>query len=297
MSPIGSTRAEVLAALPTFFDERGEIDRAATTSHLDWLTGRVDGVFVAGTTGEFPALDHAERLELAEAALAAFGPERVVVHVGAAATRAAVALTRDVVAAGGRRIAALTPYYLPADEDTVIRHFAAVTAAAAGAATYGYLFAERSGVDVGPAAFARIAAATGLAGLKLSGAANDHVGDYLDALPAGARLWSGADTTLGDLARRGGAGIVSGLSSAFPEPFAALADAVVADDATAERAAQDRADAVLAATRGSIEGIKHALALLGHGNGAVRMPAPAVPDPGAIARLVPAGAVSSKVGA
>jgi 4-hydroxy-tetrahydrodipicolinate synthase len=288
MSPTGSTRAEVLAALPTFFDERGEIDRTTTTAHLAWLAGRVDGVFVAGTTGEFPALDHAERLELAEAALAAFGPDRVVVHIGAASTRAAVALTRDVVAAGGRRVAALTPYYLPADEDAVTRHFAAIAAAAGPAATYGYLFTERSGIDVGPAAFGRIAAATGLAGLKLSGAANDRVGDYLDALPVGARLWSGADTSLGDVARRGGAGIVSGLSSAFPEPFAALADAVSAGDATAEQAAQQRADAVLGATLGSVEGIKHALALLGHGNGELRMPAPAIPDPGAIARLVPA---------
>ena len=82
MSPTGSTRAEVLAALPTFFDAHGELDRAATTAHLAWLAGRVDGVFVAGTTGEFPALDHAERVELAEAALAAFGPDRVVVHIG-----------------------------------------------------------------------------------------------------------------------------------------------------------------------------------------------------------------------
>ena len=83
-------------------------------------------------------------------------------------------------------------------------------------------------------------------------------------------------------------GIVSGLSSAFPEPFVALADAVAAGDGVAERVAQARADAVLDALRGSVEGIKHALALLGHGNGALRMPSPAVPDPEAIGRLVPA---------
>ena len=285
------SRAEVLAALPTFFDDRGELDRAETSAHLDWLTTRVDGVFVAGTTGEFPALDRPERIALAEAALAAFGADRVVVHVGAASTREAVALTRDVLAAGGRRIAALTPYYLPADEDAVTRHFAAIVAAAGEAGesgeVYGYLFTERSGVDVGPAEFGRIAAATGLAGVKLSGSANDRLGAYLDALPAGARLWSGADTTLGAVVRRGGTGIVSGLSSAFPEPFAALADAIAAGDSAAEQAAQERADAVLAATRGSVEGIKHALALLGFGNGALRMPAPALPDPDAIARLVP----------
>jgi 4-hydroxy-tetrahydrodipicolinate synthase len=280
-------RAELVAALPTFFDDYGEIDRATTGAHLHWLAGQVDSVFVAGTTGEFPALDRAERLELAHAALEVFGPDGVVVHVGSASTREAVALTRAVVEVGGRRLAALTPYYLPVDLDAVTRHFAAVTAAAGDAAVYGYLFTERSGVVVEPAEFGRIAGATGLAGVKLSGTANARVAEYLDALPAGASLWSGADTTLAAVVRRGGAGIVSGLSSAFPEPFVALADAVAAGETAAEAAAQERADAVLNATGGTVEGIKYALALRGFGTGALRMPAPAVADAEAIAQLVP----------
>lgn len=279
---------EVLAAVPTLFDDAGEVDLAATAAHYTSLHGRVDGVFVAGTTGEFPALDRAERRALASAALEVFGPLHVVVHVGAASTRETGALTRDAVELGVRRLAVLTPYYLPADVDAVTRHFAATTAAAGPAAVYGYLFAERSGVPVEPAEFGRIAADAGLAGAKLSGDANERLGEYVDALPAGGKLWSGADTTLAAVVRRGGAGIVSGLSAAFPEPFTALAAAVAAGDAVAEREAQTRADAVLAALRGSVEGIKHALALLGHGNGALRMTSPAVPDPEAIAALVPA---------
>jgi len=279
---------EVLSAVPTLFDDAGEVDLAATAAHHAWLHGRVDGVFVAGTTGEFPALDRTERRALASAALDVFGPEHVVVHVGAASTRDTMALTRDAVALGVRRLAVLTPYYLPADVDAVTRHFAATTAAAGPAAVYGYLFTERSGVTVTPSEFGRIAAETGLAGAKLSGAANDRVGEYIEALPAGGRLWSGADTTLAAVVRAGGAGIVSGLSAAFPEPFMALAAAGDAGDAEAEREAQAQADAVLAALRGSVEGIKYALALLGHGNGALRMTSPAVPDPEAIARLVPA---------
>lgn len=283
-----ASRAEVLAAVPTLFDEAGDIDYAATAAHYTVLKDRVDGIFVAGTTGEFPALDRAERRALAEAALEVFGPARVVVHVGAASTRDTVAITRDAVELGVRRLAVLTPYYLPADLDTVTRHFAATTAAAGPASVYGYLFTERSGVTVGPEEFGRIAAEAGLAGVKLSGDANDLLGAYIEALPPGGRLWSGADTTLAAVVRRGGTGIVSGLSSAFPEPFVALAEAVATGDGDGERAAQARADAVLDALRGSVEGIKHALALLGHGNGALRMPSPAVPDPEAISRLVPA---------
>lgn len=278
-------RAEVLAAVPTLFDEAGAVDNGATERLFGALHGRVDGLFVAGTTGEFPALDRTERLALATAALAVFGPDRVVVHVGAASTRETVALTRDAVAAGARRLAVLTPYFLPADADAVTRHFAATTGAAGPAAVYGYLFAERTGVTVGPADFGRIAAAAGVVGVKLSGAANAHAGAYLDAMPVGARLWSGADTTLAAVVRRGGAGIVSGLAAAFPEPFMTLADTVAAGESVAELAAQARADAVQRALRGSVEGIKHALHLLGHGSGALRMSASAVPDPESIRRL------------
>lgn len=283
-----AARAEVLAALPTFFDDRGEVDHPATVAHLRFMAERLDGVLVAGTTGEFPALERAERVDLARAALEVLGPERVVVHVGAAATREAVTLARAVVAAGARRLAVLTPYYLAVDPDAVTRHLAAVREAAGDVATYGYLYTERTGVTLDPAAFGEIAAAAGLGGVKLSGAANGRVGEYVAALPPGARLWTGADATLATAVRHGATGVISGLSSAFPEPFVALADAVAADDADAERAAQDQVDALHRAVGGSLAGIKQALALRGHGTGALRMPVAAAADPAAIARLVPA---------
>jgi 4-hydroxy-tetrahydrodipicolinate synthase len=270
-------RAEILAATPTLFAEDGELDPAANKALFGALRGRVDGVFVAGTTGEFPALDAGERGELVRLALEVFGPEGTVVHVGAAATRDAVRLTRDAVAAGAVRLAALTPYYLPVDGAAVERYFAAVTAAAGEADVYGYLFPDRTGVEVSAAEFAALSERTGLAGAKLSGGAAEAFGEYRAALPTGtAKLWSGADTELAAVVRGGGAGVVSGLSAAFPEPFAALAAAVAEDDAEAERAAQARADAVLSALHGAPEGIKAALAAQGIGTGAMRMPAPRV---------------------
>ncbi|WP_410674281.1 dihydrodipicolinate synthase family protein [Amycolatopsis sp. cmx-4-68] len=260
-------RAEVLSATPTLFRDDGGLDETANTALLRWLHGRVDGVFVAGTTGEFPALDRVERRTLAERALAVFGPAGTIVHVGAASTREAVALTADALAAGATRLAVLTPYYLPADAEAVRRHFTAVREAAGDAEVYGYLFPDRTGVTLTPAEFA----ATGLRGAKLSGTAATRFADFRTALPK-ARLWSGADTDLAAVARAGGAGIVSGLSSAFPEPFTKLAAAVEAGDTEAERSAQSRADAIFAALGGTVEGIKEALRQQGIGTGVLRMP-------------------------
>ena len=264
--------AEVLAAVPTLFTVDGELDLPANALLYKRLAGRVSGVFVAGTTGEFPALEHGERVELVRAALEVFGPDAVVAHVGAASTRQSVRLTRDVLALGARRLAALTPYYLPADAAAVRRHFGAITGAAGGAEVYGYLFPERSGIDVTPPEFAAMAAETGLAGAKLSGAAADALPAFRAALPDGVRLWSGADAALASVVRAGGAGVVSGLSAAEPEPFTALAAAVAAGDAEAEREAQSRADQVLAALGGTPQGIKAALHAQGIGTATMRMP-------------------------
>lgn len=272
--PADTPRADVLAAVPTLVDESGEIDTAANRALLAGLVGRVDGVFVAGTTGEFPALHRAERRELVGLALEIFGPDRVVAHIGAAATRDAVTLARDAVAAGASRLAAITPYYLAVDADAVVRHFAAITAAAGDAVVYGYLFPDRTGVAADAEEFARTAAETGLAGAKLSGAAAGLLAEFVAALPAGTPLWSGHDSALAAAVRAGGRGVVSGLSSAFPAPLRRLADAVAQGDAEAERTAQAEADEVAATLAGSPEAIKYALARQGIGTEVMRMPAP-----------------------
>lgn len=276
MPDLSLPRTEILAAVPTLFDEHGAVDPAANGRLYDALGERVDSLFVAGTTGEFPALDHAERVGLVQTAVETVGADRVVAHVGAASTREAVRLTDAVLALGVRRLAALTPYYLPVDLDAVERHFTAIIAAAAGAEVYGYLFPERTGVVVDPADYARLTESTGLAGVKLSGAAAARFTEFRAVLPAEIRLWSGSDTALAAVVRAGGTGVVSGLSAAFPEPFTALADAVATGDAEAERSAQARADAVLTVLGGAPEGIKNAVRQQGIGADVMRMPAPLI---------------------
>jgi 4-hydroxy-tetrahydrodipicolinate synthase len=286
--PPSTRRAEVLAAVPTLVDDAGELDAAANTAMLAGLAGRVDGVFLTGTTGEFPALTLAERALLLGIALEAFGPDGVVAHIGAAATRDAVALARDAVAAGARRLAVITPYYLAVDASATTRHFAAVTAAAGDAAVHGYLFPERTGVPADPAVFAAAAAEAGLAGAKLSGAAAAALPAFVAALPAGAVLWAGSDAALAATVRAGGRGVVSALASAFPAPLAGLADAVASGDADAERAAQAEADELKDALEGGVPALKYALELMGIGTATMRMPAPALAPEAQerIARLV-----------
>ena len=162
-------------------------------------------MLVAGTTGEFPALEDDERLWLAEQALAEAGPDRVIVHIGAPDARHAARLARAAVALGARRIAAITPYYLPARPDELVTHYRRVREAAPDAELYAYIFPERTGLTVSPSLLADAARAAALAGAKISGSASADLAGYVAAAP-GLRIFSGNDADPWATTRAGGDG-------------------------------------------------------------------------------------------
>jgi 4-hydroxy-tetrahydrodipicolinate synthase len=261
--------AVVLSAVPTLFTGDGEVDLDANRALYKLVTGLVDGLFVAGTTGEFPALDDAERLSLFELALAEAGPDRVIAHVGAPDARHAGRLARSAAALGISRIAAITPYYLPAREDELIAHYGRIREAAPGPALYAYLFAERTGLRVPPSLLAQVAAAAGLAGAKISGSAVADLGGYVAAAP-GLAFFSGDDSDPAATMRAGGEGLVSGRSAAYPEVYAALTAALNGGDADAAARHQRALDRIVA-LGASIGRLKHALQLRGVGGTTARM--------------------------
>ena len=211
----------VLSAVPTLFDADGEVDPGANQALYKLVAGLVDGLLVAGTTGEFPALEDAERLSLFELALAEAGPDRVIAHIGAPDARHAIRLARAAVALGATRIAAITPYYLPARPGELADHYRRIREAVPGPEFYAYIFPERTGLPVPPPLFAEVAEAAGLTGAKISGSASADLAGYVAAAP-GLRIFSGNDTDPWATMRAGGAGVISGRSSAYPEVYAAL---------------------------------------------------------------------------
>jgi 4-hydroxy-tetrahydrodipicolinate synthase len=234
----------ILAAVPTLFGPDGELDRDANRALYKLIAGLLDGLLVAGTTGEFPALDDDERLWLAEQALAEAGPDRVIVHIGAPDARHAARLARAAVALGARRIAAITPYYLPARPDELVTHYRSVREAAPGAELYAYIFPERTGLTVSPSLLADAARAADLAGAKISGSASADLAGYVAAAP-GLRIFSGNDADPWATTRAGGEGVISGRSSAYPELYRALRARGLAG--TAARMTVDPPDPQLAA--------------------------------------------------
>ena len=281
----------IFSAVPTLFSSDGEVDTGANRALYKFVAGLLDGLLVAGTTGEFPALDDAERLALIELALAEAGPDRVIAHVGAPDARHSARLARAAAALGATRIAAITPYYLPARPDELIAHFGFLREAVPACELYAYIFPERTGLRVSSDVFAAMASAAGLAGAKLSGSAAGDLAAYAAAVP-GLRLFSGDDSNPAATMAAGGAGLISGRSGAYPEVYAALSLALGAGDLDAAGRYQAVLDRVVA-LGASIGRLKHALAVRGLGGTTARMTVDP-PDPSLSAAIA---AIAAEVAA
>jgi len=116
--------ATLLSAVPVPFKTNGDLDPKGQETLLRHLKeAGVPGVFVAGTTGEFTALDDDERSAVFSGALEVYGADAVYVHVGAAAARQAEVLAARAVAMGATNLAAITPYYLPAGPKALMDYY------------------------------------------------------------------------------------------------------------------------------------------------------------------------------
>jgi 4-hydroxy-tetrahydrodipicolinate synthase len=253
-------RPLVITAVPTAFREDGTVDLdgvAAIARHA--IEGGVDSLLVNGTTGEFPALTREERASIVRTAVEVAGPERVIAHIGGSSAWEAVGFTADALANGAVALAAITPYFLPATQSGVHDYFDQIRKAAPNVELYAYLFPDRTSVHVLPEDTAQLVADFDLVGVKVSIAGVGYVTDLIAALPNGRRVFSGNDGLQVAVAQAGGAGVISGVSSALPAPFVAMADAIASGDVVAQEGLQLRVDRAVTTLGPSIAGLKLAI--------------------------------------
>jgi N-acetylneuraminate lyase len=185
-------------ALLTPLDQQGKV--ALTT--LELLTDRLireglDGLYVIGSTGQWPLLSFAERCAIAEGVVkTAARRVPVMIHVGAATTEEAVALSRHAHQVGADAVSAVAPIYYGYSPDAVFGHYRAI-----GSATelplYVYHLSQVNQLAIAPQEYVRrLLAVPNIAGIKYTdrdlytfGLIHAHAGDRL-------RLFSGADELL-----------------------------------------------------------------------------------------------------
>ncbi len=215
-------RGAFAAALTPLRDGGSALDPDAVAPYVAFLAeGGVDGVFVAGTTGEGILLSARERRELAALLVAAArGRLAVAVHCGAQTTADTAALAAHAASCGADAVAVIPPPYFRLDDAALTEHLAAAAAACAPLPFYAYEFAARSGYAIPLTVIAALRErAPNLKGLKVSDAPWEALEPDLNA---GLDVFVGAEALVARGLAAGAAGAVSGLASCYPEVVAAL---------------------------------------------------------------------------
>jgi len=207
----------------------GGVDTDALQAHVRRLVSAgIDGVLVAGTTGEGPLLDDDEVVRAVEAAA---GETHVVAHVGRPATEATARLAVRALEAGADEVSAVVPYYYGLDDDQLLSHFTAVADAVAPAKLLVYTIPARTVNEVSVDLLDRLAGA-GIAGLKDSTKSIERHAEYLGVAGRhpGFRVYMGSDGLALEALQRGASGLMSAIANVRPELTVALRDAVAAGE-------------------------------------------------------------------
>eukprot|EP00934_Nitzschia_sp_Nitz4_P004128 Nitzschia sp. Nitz4//scaffold69_size99277//75587//76570//NITZ4_004645-RA/size99277-processed-gene-0.26-mRNA-1//1//CDS//3329556751//4118//frame0 len=120
----GKPLAGIIPPIVTPLVANDKIDVAGTRRLLDHiLDSPVTGIFVLGTTGEFPSLSVAARTKFIQTCCDIVG-DRVPVLVGItdAAMATTLELARVAKEAGASAVVLTTPYYFPLEQSEVKRH-------------------------------------------------------------------------------------------------------------------------------------------------------------------------------
>jgi 4-hydroxy-tetrahydrodipicolinate synthase len=244
------TPPRFLAAISTPFAEDGSVALDAFSEHVGWLAhAGLDGVFVAGTTGEGVLLEDDEIAALTERAVAAGGTLRVIAQVGRPSTRATARLARRAIDLGADAVAAYVPWFYPAADADARTHFHGLLVAAGDTPAFLYNIPRRTVNDLSAELAGELATA-GFKGMKDSTGSFERHEGYLDATRGqDFELYIGSEPLVLRAYREGAAGAITGLAGARPELFARLREALEADDDAAAEAVQ----AEIAAAKADVE--------------------------------------------
>lgn len=241
----------VWPAMLTPLSDSGEVSLPVIDKLIDLFVGqKVGGLYVLGSTGQWPLLSPDQRKLAAERIVKhAAGRIPIMVHVGAVATDDAAALAKHAARIGADAVSAVTPIYYPAGADVIFEHYRRI-GAASDLPLYVYHLSVVNQINLGPRQYAdRVLAIPHIAGMKITsgdlyqfGVLHVHAGDRL-------RLFSGADEVMCQAALCGSIGAIGTFYNIWGPACAAARQKFVAGDFEAGRrfmlAFQDAIDQVL----------------------------------------------------
>lgn len=286
-----------MCAIATPFKASGELDMDAFGRLVDYqVEGGTQALIVAGSTGEAHFLSHDEFTQLLAHAVEHVDKRiPVVAGTGEAGTAQTLQLTRHAASLGADAALVVTPYYVRPTQDGLRRHFLAV-ADQGDLPVVAYNVPTRTACDMTPETVAELRGHPAIVAIKEAVGTTDRIQALAELAGSEFVYLSGDDDSAGEAMLSGAGGTVSVVANLVPHRFRRLCDAARAGDrdATASHMAELKPLLDALGCAPNPIPVKAGLAMLGFGDGSLRLPLTTLSDPAAkeglraaLARLLP----------
>ena len=215
----------IITALATPFQGDGDLDLDAWQRLLKrQLDGGVQGVVVAGSTGEAATLldEEYDRI-LREAVQAIGGRVPVLAGTGLSGTAKTVALTRRAAANGAQYALVVTPPYVRPTQAGLLAHYLQV-AEQGGLPVVLYNVPGRTGCDLLPETVAQLAQHPNIVGIKDASSDPQRIAALVALRSERFAVLSGDDGSAAQAMLAGYDGLISVASNALPGAYRRLCD-------------------------------------------------------------------------
>src|SRR5882757_6988242 len=263
-----------LTALVTPFRD-GSVDESALRDLIEWqIQSGIDGLVPCGSTGESATLSHSEHDSVIKLTIEqARKRVPVVAGTGSNSTAEAIRLTAAAREMGADGALLISPYYNKPTQDGIFRHYQAI-AASVDLPLLVYNIPGRTGSNIAPETFARLAEIKNIVGVKEASASMDQSSDILQLCGDKLTILSGDDALTLPLMALGAKGVIATISNVMPREMHDLAAAALGKDFDRAREIHFQMMPLMRALFIETNPIpvKHALSLMGRCANELRMP-------------------------
>lgn len=204
-------------ALITPFTENG-VDLNAYEKLLNFqISNGTDALVVLGTTGEPATMTAKEKEEVMRLAVkTAKGKIPVIIGTGANSTATAVENSVMAEKIGADAVLVVTPYYNKATQDGLVAHYSEI-ARHISLDIIAYNVPGRTGVNLLPKTFARLAEIKNIAAIKEASGNMEQIEEVIRLTEGKADVYSGDDSLTVPTLAMGGLGVISVASNVIPK--------------------------------------------------------------------------------
>jgi 4-hydroxy-tetrahydrodipicolinate synthase len=207
----------VATALITPTDERGINYEKFGALIDDQVKRGIDALVICGTTGEASTLNDKDHIgAIAYAAERVAGRVPVIAGAGSNDSYHGLELAREACRAGADALLVVTPYYNKTSQKGLIKLYNDV-ADASDKPIILYNVPSRTGVNIEPATYAKLADHENIVGIKEANGNLEKIVETMTLVGDKLDLYSGNDDQVVPLMSLGGKGVISVVSNAMPE--------------------------------------------------------------------------------